>query len=80
MTTLEFKNGLKLKIKEKSETQLLSIYDNNQAKLESGSDLEEGMIINDVCIEEMENRLRKINSTFGELNENEILKEFKNKI
>ena len=80
MTTLEIKTDLRLKIKQKSATQLLSIYDNNQAKLESGSDLEEGMIINDVCIEEMQNRLIKINSSFGELSENEILKEFKNKI
>ena len=80
MTTLEFKNGLKLKIKEKSETQLLSIYDNNQAKLESGSDLEEGMIIIDVCIEEMQNRLRKINFFVGGLTDVQIYKNFKNKI
>ena len=80
MTTLEIKNDLRLKIKEKSATQLLSIYDNNQAKLESGSDLEEGMLINDVCIEEMQNRLRKINFFVGGLTDEQIYKNFKNKI
>jgi hypothetical protein len=61
MTTLEFKTDLQNKIKNKSDKDLIEIYENNQNRLNSGSDLEDGLTINDVVIEEMKKRLNIIN-------------------
>ena len=80
MTTLQIKTDLKLKIKDKSATELVSIYENNKSRLKAGSDLEDGLIINDVCIEEMENRLTKINFFVGGLIDNQIAYYFKTQL
>lgn len=80
MTTLEIKTDLKLKIKNKSTNQLVKIYENNQTKVKAGADLEEGFIINDVCIEEMTNRLKKTGFFVGGLTDEQIVSYFKSKI
>jgi len=80
MTTQEIKTNLKLKIKNKSANDLVEIYENNQLRLNSGSDLEEGLIINDIIIEEMENRLKKTSFFTGGLFDNQIYSFFKSKI
>lgn len=80
MTTQETKTDLRLKIKEKSADQLVKMYENNQTQLKSGANLEEGLIINDVVVKEMENRLNKISFFTGGLLDSQIYSHFKSKI
>ena len=72
MTTLVLKKDLQNKVTNKSNNELLSIYENPQSKLNAGSDLEDGMIINDVVIQEMEKRLKDKGFFIGGLNDNQI--------
>jgi hypothetical protein len=71
---------LKLNIKNKSANQLVNIYENNQSRLKSGSDLEDGLILNDIVIKEMENRLKENNFLVDGLIDNQIYGYFKCKI
>jgi hypothetical protein len=78
MTTLEIKTDLRLKIKDKSAQKLVAIYENNQAKLQAGSDLEDGLILNDVVVSEMKRRLNIINVNIRNVNVDlEVYKIFK---
>ena len=80
MTTQEIKANLRLKVKNKKAKEVVKIYENNQAKLKAGSDLEEGLILNDICLEEMGNRLKKTSFFVGGLKDEQIYMYFKSKI
>ncbi len=63
MTTQETKKDLRLKIKSKTNKDILDIHYGNQSNLNAGSDLEDGLIINDIVKEEIERRLTGIYSS-----------------
>ncbi|MCU0351516.1 MAG: hypothetical protein MUF43_11940 [Flavobacterium sp.] len=60
MTTREIKQNLELKLQTKTLQELEAILENNQNRLQSGSDLEEGLIINDVVTEAINKLKTKI--------------------